>query len=73
MCLASGLHASVHYALGNVIIRDQKSLKVKRYYALILGQKSFKPFLNDANFLKVYTNIFLSKNIGNLLIYLQKT
>ena len=64
---------SVHYALGNVIIRNQKSPKVKHYYALIFHRKSFKPFLNDANFLKVYTNIFLSKYVGHLLIYLQKT
>ena len=62
----------MHYALGNVIIRNQKSPKVKCYYAFILGRKSFKPFLNDANFLKVYTNIFLSKYVGHLLIYLQK-
>ena len=46
------IHATVHYALDNVIIRNQKSQKVKRYYAFILGRKSFKPFLNDAKLLK---------------------
>ena len=42
----------MHYALGNVIIRNQKSPNVKHYYAFIFRRKSFKPSLNDAKFLK---------------------
>ena len=43
---------TVHYALGNVIIRNQKSPKVKHYCAFIFHRKSFKPFLDDAKLLK---------------------
>ena len=64
----------VHYALDNVITRNQKSPKVKHYYAVIFHRKSFKPFLNDANFLKVYTNIFLSKYVGTFVnLFAKKT
>ena len=43
---------AMHYALGNVIIRNQKSPKVKHYCAFIFHRKSFKPFLDDAKLLK---------------------
>ena len=48
----------LHYALGNVIIRNQKSPKVKHYYAFIFHRKSFKPFPNDAKFLKCLYKYF---------------
>ena len=48
----------LHYALGNVIIRNQKFPKVKHYYALIFHQKSFKPFLNDAKLLQCLNKYF---------------
>ena len=52
---------TLHYALGNVIIRYQKSLKVKHYYAFIFHRKSFKPFLNDAKLLKWLYKYFLEQ------------
>ena len=64
---------SLHYALGNVIIRNQKFPKVKDYYALIFHQKLFKPFLNDAKLLKRFYKSFVSKYVGRLFVYLQNT
>ena len=53
----------MHYALSNVITRNQKFPKIKHYSAFIFHWKSFNLFLNDAtnicwaNMLDVYTNI----------------
>ena len=61
--------ATVHYALGNVIIRNQKSPKVKHYYAFIFHRKSFKPFLNDAKLLKYFYK-YLVEQIFWMFVYL---
>ena len=62
----------MHYALGNVIIRNQKFPKVKHYYAFIFHPKSFKPFLNDAKLLKCLYKCFCAQICGRFFIYLQK-
>ena len=51
----------MHYALGNMIIRNQKCPKVKHYYAFIFHRKLFKPFLSDAKLLKYFYKYFFDQ------------
>ena len=63
---------SLHYALSNVIIRDQKFLKVKHYYELIFERKQLNFFLGMKNCPNIEANIFSRTNCDKFWHFLAK-
>ena len=63
--------ADVNIALciKQVIIRDNKFVKVNHYYVLIFEDKQVNPFSNGEKLPKVYKNILSKKNVKYLVIF----
>ena len=55
-------HQPMYYALSNVIIRDQKFLKVKHYFGLIFKGKPLNFFLGMKNCPIIEANLFSRTN-----------
>ena len=53
----------MHYALSNVIIRDNKFAKVNHYYVLIYEHKQVNPFSNGEKLSKVRNKYFVNKRM----------
>ena len=62
----------MHYALSNVIIRDQKFLKVKHHYELIFERKQLNFFLGMKNCPNFEANIFSRTNCDKFWHFLAK-
>ena len=67
------LGQTLHYALGNVIIRNQKFPKVKHFFAFIFHRRSFKPFLNDAKRPKFLYKYFVQQISSKFMHLFAKT